>query len=501
MSTDSDPPTEAELREIVRDELAKQTEADHGPETTSTRREVMKALGLAGTAGVLGGAGVNAATDTASAGTQSTGSVGTAANPIDVEAEDINTTTIQTERESNKLQARNYSGTTLSDKVQNAINDVKNNMAGMGLIEVSGPPDGGGYWDWDDEVSIDPSNFEWLTIDFHTSKIMSKVGGGYCIKVPDAAGVQEGLNIIGGWWNGTNATDPAGWFHAHDLRSSHIEPLRLQGFSNTNADSHGIRLETASDFCTFNVIGGHMKTTDIPLFFDRGAGNGNFANNRLDGIHAEGKTTCVQVDGDLRNSYVEKLSAYPSANNAVGLHLDGNISETVFQSVEIEDPGDTYTGNIGIETGANYSGHAPPVFHGLRVDSLSIGTRWSRSTASDRIYNIYTESTGERFRLENMGDQVIFEMDPGRVRTWPSFATGSKVLFENGVKTQGELEAQTTIFNLQQDLTATGAPAPSRKDKYATHDGTGTPGPGLYRSDPANSQWVKVEDNTVTIAY
>lgn len=49
-----------------------------------------------------------------------------------------------------------------------------------------------------------------------------------------------------------------------------------------------------------------------------------------------------------------------------------------------------------------------------------------------------------------------------------------------------------------QDLTVASAPVPTRDDVLAIHNGTD---PGLYRSDSANSQWVKVEDNTVTIAY
>ncbi len=37
--------------------------------------------------------------------------------------------------------------------------------------------------------------------------------------------------------------------------------------------------------------------------------------------------------------------------------------------------------------------------------------------------------------------------------------------------------------------------------RYYHHDGSGTPAAGLYRSDPGNSQYVRVEDNSVTIAY
>jgi len=57
------------------------------------------------------------------------------------------------------------------------------------------------------------------------------------------------------------------------------------------------------------------------------------------------------------------------------------------------------------------------------------------------------------------------------------------------------------LFQLDsQDLTASSAPSPSEEGVYATHDGTGSAA-GLYRSDPENNRWVKVENNSVRISY
>jgi len=64
------------------------------------------------------------------------------------------------------------------------------------------------------------------------------------------------------------------------------------------------------------------------------------------------------------------------------------------------------------------------------------------------------------------------------------------------------LEA-TVLRATPQDLTADDAPAPSESGVQAAHDGTGTPPPGTYTSDPANNQWVGADDTTsgTTIAY
>lgn len=51
-----------------------------------------------------------------------------------------------------------------------------------------------------------------------------------------------------------------------------------------------------------------------------------------------------------------------------------------------------------------------------------------------------------------------------------------------------------------QDLTASDAPSPGDPGVVAMHDGTNAP-EDLYRSDPGNSQWVRVGDETTTISY
>lgn len=67
-----------------------------------------------------------------------------------------------------------------------------------------------------------------------------------------------------------------------------------------------------------------------------------------------------------------------------------------------------------------------------------------------------------------------------------------------------ELGLEATVLRATpQDLTAGDAPAPSESGVQAAHDGTGTPPPGTYTSDPANNQWVGADDTTsgTTIAY
>lgn len=61
---------------------------------------------------------------------------------------------------------------------------------------------------------------------------------------------------------------------------------------------------------------------------------------------------------------------------------------------------------------------------------------------------------------------------------------------------------QAPTHQYAEDLTASGAPAPTDNGVFATHDGTGTPPAGLYESDPANSQWVGIGTASGnTIAY
>ena len=72
------------------------------------------------------------------------------------------------------------------------------------------------------------------------------------------------------------------------------------------------------------------------------------------------------------------------------------------------------------------------------------------------------------------------------------------------VRATSELGLEATVLrSTPQDLTAADAPAPTDAGVQAAHDGTGTPPPGTYTSDPANNQWVGADDTTsgTTIAY
>jgi hypothetical protein len=68
----------------------------------------------------------------------------------------------------------------------------------------------------------------------------------------------------------------------------------------------------------------------------------------------------------------------------------------------------------------------------------------------------------------------------------------------DGGKVDGVAENGDVITEPTTDLSDSGAPAPTESVIVRMHDGTD---PGLYRSDPDNSEWVKIEDNSVTIPY
>lgn len=78
-------------------------------------------------------------------------------------------------------------------------------------------------------------------------------------------------------------------------------------------------------------------------------------------------------------------------------------------------------------------------------------------------------------------------------------AVGSDEIADGSV-TRADLATLEALDLSPTDLTGSTLD-PASEGVYAHHDGTGTPDAGLYRSDPGNNQWVKVEDNATTIAY
>jgi hypothetical protein len=81
-----------------------------------------------------------------------------------------------------------------------------------------------------------------------------------------------------------------------------------------------------------------------------------------------------------------------------------------------------------------------------------------------------------------------------------SFGNGPRDGFRFGRGDTRYLTHERALRAKPRDLTLGGL-APADEGVLANHDGGGSRPAGLYRSDPGNDRWVKVEDNSVTIPY
>lgn len=142
-------------------------------------------------------------------------------------------------------------------------------------------------------------------------------------------------------------------------------------------------------------------------------------------------------------------------------------------------------GNFNLDT---------PLAHGNQVDTPT-DAHHSRPAAGTDL----SEDAEGNFNLDiqtqlNHGEEVDAPPDAHHSRP----AAGNQLTED--VDGNFNLDISSPLQIPAQDLTAS-ADDPATADQYATHDGSGSIAAGLYRSDPVNNQWVKVEDNAVTIAY
>jgi hypothetical protein len=113
-----------QLAEAVVERMQVDEETAEGERAQAYRRDVLKSLGLLGAGAAVGGGAGMAAVDRASAGTQQAGTIGTSSNPVDIEAEDIVSSTVQT--------------ATIVDTDDGTTYDVGTDLAAGGNGDISG---------------------------------------------------------------------------------------------------------------------------------------------------------------------------------------------------------------------------------------------------------------------------------------------------------------------------------------------------------------------------
>lgn len=402
------------------------------------------------------------------------------ANAVDVESE-LNAQAVATQSLNGTVYAAQMPGEDLSRKVRAAI-DV---LPAGGTVIVTPRPDDE-PWTWGETLEIDPKGTGGLTLLFRGTTLIEYTGDSWAIDVrwepADYGQSAEGefFTLRGGHWEATG--NPDGWFRQTDTNQSTVRPSLVNRFANDEKTATAIKVVNDEFFSEGNRFGGSLRKCDIGIDFVPGESEdgftGSFQSTYLDRLYvsAFNRYGFRWREGALFQycTVVESLSMAGTfgdqTRRPVAFDLGGDFQGSVFVSPKLEDAGAA----VAAENESNDTGYrlresmgTPPLLiapnEGPSVDRLVVRDDDDRRLPALRVY----------------GDDRARVLDLGRPLADPRFEGGG-VTFPT------------------QELFGAGSREPRVAGNVIYYEGDQNVPGGLYRADPANSQWVKVEDNSVT---
>lgn len=305
-----------------------------------------------------------------------------------------------------------YSGTTLSEKLSNALSDAVGTTAKLVV------PDTGSAWDWGSGLTIDPTDFAGLTLEFQCS--MNFTGSGHMLTVDTGGDLGSQLNgstidIEGGRWLG-NGGDGA--IRLIDTFFATVAPRYVDGFSN-GSDGAGVRVENRSNWSESNEIRGQFNETDYAIHFDTrnlGGGTTSFQDTVIRHVHSENHRDTAFRFGDsgspadLANMYMDSPRAFNHHTGVRAFYFNGRFDGAVIAAPECE----SFTSDsVKFEVGPDTHGPTPLLLGGNNDDPGTVGpdTEIVREHWGNLVPRICTapssKSDDEVLNLQDVGHSEI----------------------------------------------------------------------------------------------
>lgn len=378
-------------------------------------------------------------------------------------------------------------GEDLSAKVRNSIDSV-----GPGGAIIVTPRSDGEPWTWSDTLTINLNETRGLQLLFRGTTMVEYTGDGYAIDVTYRPAEYGQLNrgdflrLRGGNWRSPDGANPDGWLRLLDVNFCEIRPERVIDFSNDSRTAAGIRCEIQEIFCESHVLSGHFAGCDIGLDFvpsdtpgiaggqaaasfqGNYVDNAKFLNCKRYGIRFRDGSQCQQLT--LMNPDVF-AGLTDVADEFVHYYLGGDFDGSVIVGPKAEDAG----------SGNEEFAQTDVMFE--VPDSLGTPPLVIMPGVSQNV------------------DRLVDYAD--RFKTLPALMMWKDGFrYRAGVHTLGKRDQEPFFHRGGVDFPETDLFSNFEDSMRAGHvvytEGVGDVPAGLYRADPENEQWVKVEDNSVT---
>lgn len=388
------------------------------------------------------------------------------------------------------IYAAQMPGDDLAAKVRNAIEAVPSG----GAIIVTPHPDGQ-PWTWSETVRINLHETGGLELLFRGTTMVEYTGDGYALDVTYRPAEYGQLNrgdlfrLRGGNWRAYAGSDPDGWLRLLDVNFCEIRPERVIDFSNDDRTGTGVRLEIQDIFCESHVISGHFAACDIGLDFvpsdtpgiAGGQAAASFQGNYIDNVKL---LNCRRYGIRFRDGAQCQQLTVINPDTFAGIS-DDVVDGFVHYYLGGDFDGATIIGPKAEDAGANNDEYEQSDTMFVVPDAMSTPPLVINPGPDENV------------------DQLVDYDD--RYKTLPTvmmWNDGKRVrggIHALGRRTDEPHFAQGGVRFPPERFFGAGSVNPETPGMVVFHDGADEDVPaGLYRSDPENSQWVKVSDNSVT---
>lgn len=349
----------------------------------------------------------------------------------------------------NEVYVQNYDGPGLASRLENALDDLKNNFGGQGRVRIT-PKSDGTIWRWDKNLTLDPSAYNGIHIDADETVHVKYDDSGWMMTVNSSETAYNHISkghtfkLTGGIWEATSS--PKGAFKIVDTNWAIIKPNLVKGFFNRSNDGTAFRIENIDEFCEDTHIQ-NVSVHDcdygidfVPASVTGGNGTESFQQTYVSGcVFRQVRNIGIRVRGRVQYSTFNNLVIFPGASGFTGMLRDGNMEGTIISMLEIENA-ERVSNTTGLKwNGSNAGGPQPLV---LNYNPVNIDTEKLGDAATIDGEDGHTRIAGDNLQVEK------YETEVKIIDTWDGSPTGPKVLFNKADADQWYVQGDDGAFNV-----------------------------------------------------
>jgi hypothetical protein len=344
----------------------------------------------------------------------------------------------------NKINVRAIPGETLRERIVTALD----------LIETSGEiriprPEGGGVWKWGEELRIDVGEYKGITLNLDRGVEVEYGGEEWVLAVDNTNPGQKSTFAVEGIDAEFRATgNPEGCFRSDDLNHITIK-TNTRYFENSSGDSTAVLIRNIDRFTEGWKLEGDHRANDrsvdfAPASLTGGGGTDSFVDGRAENLSLKGNDFGMRLRGNHKANIFDNVHFFYGADDAVGLVLDGQVSQAVFIGPRFDDT-NGFENEVGIETRSEFKAYlGKPIFIGPEFSNVSthavkdehIHDLWAVITDGSKAGFVDIESDrglfanrGGGFTARNSTEEVFRVDGNGNVRAAGNWQTGSRPTF------------------------------------------------------------------------